>query len=81
MNKYFVRTIEIQPVVTIEESELIDALTLNNKFENSFPIDNDYPERVKLEAYIVDSYEECQNFISEINIKIRHLFTIESLPN
>jgi hypothetical protein len=25
MNKYFVKTIELQPVVTFEESELIDV--------------------------------------------------------
>jgi hypothetical protein len=80
MNEYFVRTIELQPVVTLEESELIDALTLK-EYEDRFPIDSDDPEEGKVEAYKIGSHEKCKEFISAIDTKIQHLFTIESLPN
>jgi hypothetical protein len=57
-----------------------DALTLK-KYENRFPIDSGDPEESKVEAYEIGSHEECKKFISTIDTKIQHLFTIELLLN
>lgn len=75
MSKYFVRTIEIEPVVTIEESELISALPIDKSIENSFPFDDNV--RSKLEVYKVGLNVECQGYINKMDTKIQHLFKIE----
>lgn len=76
MSKYFVRTIEDEPVVaTIEERDLIDALPLDMDAEDRFPFDD--PTRKNIEAYKIGSHEECQQYINKINKKIQHYFKIE----
>jgi hypothetical protein len=61
VSKYFVRTIEKEPVVTIEESELISALPVDKSIDNSFPFDDS--ARNKLEVYKVGLNVECKEYI------------------
>ena len=63
MSKYFVRTIEKEPVVTIEESELISALPVDKSIDNSFPFDDSV--RNKLEVYKVGLNVECKEYIKK----------------
>ena len=75
MSKYFVRTIEEEPLATIEESELISALPIDKSIENSFPFDDN--ARNKLEVYKIGLNVECQHYINRMDPKIQHLFKIE----
>ena len=81
MTEYFVRTIEIEPTVSIEQSELIDSLDFDNNIKERFPISGNDHERNKLEAYKVGSREDCELFINKLDMKIQDLFIIELLPS
>ena len=76
MSKYFVRTIEIEPTVSsIIEKELIDDLPIDETIENRFPFDD--IERNKLEIYKQGTEIECQDYINNMDERIRHLFKVD----
>ncbi|QHG91425.1 hypothetical protein CVO_06070 [Sulfurimonas sp. CVO] len=76
MSKYFVRTIEIEPTVSsIIEKELIDNLPIDETIENRFPFDD--IERNKMEIYKQGTAIECQDYINNMDERIRHLFKVD----
>jgi len=76
MNKFFVRTVEVEPrVKDISDIELFEKLPIDENIINRFPFDD--LERGSLEVYRIGSKEECQYYIDKINIEIKHLFKIE----
>jgi len=76
MSKYFVRTIEIEPTVSsIIEQELIDNLPIDETIENRFPFDD--IERNKLEIYKQGTVIECQDYINNMDERIRYLFKVD----
>ena len=76
MNKYFVRTIEIEPrVSSIIEKELIQNLPIDETIENRIPFDN--LEWNKIEIFKQGTEVECQDYINAMNERIKHLFKVD----
>jgi hypothetical protein len=76
MVKFFVRTVRAKPEVKdISEINLFGELKIDENIVNCFPFD-DF-DRKSLEIYKIGSEEECQDYIDEINVGIKHLFKVE----
>jgi len=75
MSKYFVRTIEIEPTVSIIEKELIQNLPIDETIENRFPFDD--LERNKIEICMKGTSIECQDYINDMDKRIKHLFKVD----
>lgn len=76
MAEYYVTTIEVEPILTVEQKELILKLPIDETIKNRFPFDD--VERSKVEIFKIGTEEECQNYIDEINDRIKHYFTTEA---
>ena len=78
MTRYFVRTVQVEPTVTLDEMELMENLPFDNDMiENRFPFDGLDLERNKLEVYKIGSKVECEEYIKSTDQKIRDLFKVE----
>ncbi len=75
MSKYFVRTVEAEFRVDTLEAKLISELLIDENIANRFPFDDS--ARNSLEIYKIGSKEECQDYIDEIDLNIKHLFRSE----
>ena len=82
MKKFFVRTNTAEPEIEILEKEdiedikgLFDNLPIDKTIINRFPFDDS--QRASVEIYRIGSEEKCQEYIDEINVRIKHYFKIE----
>lgn len=73
MAEYYVTTIEVEPMLTVEQRELILELPIDETIKNKFPFDD--VERSNVEVFKIGTEEECQNYIDEINDQIKDYFT------
>lgn len=74
MNRYYVGTIDIEPIVTQEEKELIENLKNDKQIQNRFPFDD--LERNKVELYKIGSQKKCQEYINTMDESIQYLFKV-----
>jgi hypothetical protein len=75
VSKYYVRTIELEPIVTLIEKELIQNLPIDETIENRYPFDD--IERNKIEIFKKGKAIECQDYINDMDERIRHLFKVD----
>lgn len=79
MSVHYVRTIDIGPMLTSTESDLIQNLPIDETIINRFPFDD--RERNKIEVFKKGTQIECQEYINEMDERIRNLFKIDCCCN
>lgn len=77
MAEYYVTTKEIEPMVTVEQKELILELPIDETIENRFPFDD--VERNKVEIFKQGTQSDCQQYIDDMPSQISNLFTTVQL--
>lgn len=75
MSDFYVTKKDVEPVVSVQEKELIQALPADKEIENRFPFDDPY--RNKIEVFKVGTQDECKQFIDRMNDKIISFFKVE----
>jgi hypothetical protein len=75
MSNFYVTTKVVEPIATIEERELIQALPADSEIENRFPFDD--LDRKKVEVFKIGSRYECQEYINSMPSEIMNFFKIE----
>jgi hypothetical protein len=75
MAEYYVTTIEIEPIVTLEKSEMILELPIDEAIENRFPFDD--VDRNKVEIFKQVTQSKCQQYIDDMPPQISGLFTVK----
>lgn len=73
MAEYYVTTKEVEPMVTVEQKELIVELPFDETIKNRFPFDD--LERNKVEIFKQGSQSECQQYIDDMPSVVSDLFT------
>jgi len=79
MSVHYVRTIDIKPMVTSTERDLIQNLPIDETIKNRFPFDD--RERNKIEVFKKGTQIECQEYINVMDERIRSLFKVDCCCN
>ena len=73
MAECYVTTIEVEPMVSGKQKELILELPIDETIDNRFPFDD--LERNKVEIFKQGTQDECQQYIDDMPSQISGLFT------
>jgi hypothetical protein len=73
MTEYYVTTIEVEPIVSLEQKEMILELPIDETIENRFPFDD--VDRNKVEIFKQGTQSRCQQYIDDMPRTIGGLFT------
>jgi hypothetical protein len=77
--RYYVTTKEVEPMVSLEQKELILKLSIDGKIANRFPFDD--AKKNKVQIFMIGTFDECQNHIDNMNPLIKDLFKKEKCTN